>query len=275
MTANAFCRRHCRPLILAIAVLLLSSAWFLPQLVGSAAAAEIADDNADAVPVPVSVDIAGSKSATRMVLGLSWQPGFCEGSPKKAECRNLEANAAASRQFSLNGLWRLGRTYCGIADAIKATDKQHHWLDLPEPQLDAALRTELASAMPGVASGLDRHEWIKHGSCSAAKADDYYRRSLDMLAEVNRSPVGALFAKRLGAVVVEADVREAFEAAFGAGAGDRVKMRCRKDGERQVITGISIGLGGTDDEALTARIAAAGPTDFGCAAGVVDLVGLQ
>ena len=59
-------------------------------------------------------------------------------------------------------------------------------------------------------------------------------------------------------------------------------MRCAKDGNRQVITGLTIGLGAVDDAGqdaagpdLATLIAAAGKTSFGCAAGIVDEPGLQ
>jgi ribonuclease T2 len=214
-------------------------------------------------------------SRTVMILGLSWQPGFCEGKTNLPECRNQSADDLAARQFSLTGLWRLRQTYCGVADTLKEQDKKRKWLDMPELVLGESLKVELAKAMPGMASGLERHEWVKHGTCSGDAAADYYSRSLKMLAEVNGSAVGRLFRDNLGKVLKEEDVKAAFETAFGPGAGDKVKMRCRKDGDRQVITAITIGLGKADGDDLTTLIAAAGKTKFGCAEGVVDEAGAQ
>lgn len=220
-------------------------------------------------------------SKTVMILGLSWQPGFCEGRPNIPECRGQSADDVAARQFSLTGLWRLRQTYCGVSDALKEQDKQHKWLAMPELALDDALRVELAKAMPGMVSGLERHEWVKHGTCSGSAVADYYARSLKMLAAVNRSAVGALFRDNRGKVLTEARVKAAFDEAFGPGAGgrpdagDKVKMRCRKDGGRQVITGITIGLGDRDTDDLATLIAAANRTKFGCAEGVVDEAGPQ
>jgi ribonuclease T2 len=214
-------------------------------------------------------------SKTVMILGLSWQPGFCEGRPDIPECRNQSADDPAARQLSLNGLWRMRQTYCGVPDALKDQDKQHKWLDMPALALDETLKVELAKAMPGIASGLERHEWIKHGTCSGDVAADYYARSLKMLSAVNGSAVGRLFRDNLGKTLNEADVKAAFDTAFGPGAGDKVKMRCRKDGSRQVITGITIGLGKTEGDDLATLIAVAGMTKFGCAEGVVDEAGAQ
>jgi ribonuclease T2 len=204
-------------------------------------AAEMPDRPADSSMA--AADGKQAQSKTVMILGLSWQPGFCEGRPNIPECRNQSAEDLAARQFSLNGLWRVRQTYCGVAEALKDQDKQHKWLDMPALALDETLKVELAKAMPGTVSGLERHEWIKHGTCSGDVAADYYSRSLKMLSAVNGSAVGRLFRDNLGKTLREADVKAAFETAFGAGAGDKVKMRCRKDGDRQVITGITIGLG--------------------------------
>jgi ribonuclease T2 len=212
---------------------------------------------------------------TVMILGLSWQPGFCEGRLNIPECRDQTAGDIAARQFSLNGLWRMRQTYCGVPAALKDQDKQHKWLAMPALALDETLKVELAKAMPGMASGLERHEWIKHGTCSGDVAADYYGRSLKMLSAVNGSAVGRLFWDNLGKTLRQADVKSAFEAAFGPGAGDKVKMRCRKDGGRQVITGITIGLGRLDGDDLATLIAAAGKTKFGCIEGIVDEAGAQ
>jgi ribonuclease T2 len=218
---------------------------------------------------------AAGDAATVMVLGLSWQPGFCEGRPKTPECHDQTAGRIDARQLSLTGLWRLHKTYCGVAEALKSQDKQHKWLDMPELVLADALKADLARAMPGTLSGLDRHEWVKHGTCSGDVAATYYSRSLKMLAAVNGSAVGQLFAERGGKLLKADDLRAAFDSAFGPGAGDRIKLRCRKDGSRQVITGITIGLGADGGDDLAARIASAGKTAVGCAEGVVDQAGLQ
>jgi ribonuclease T2 len=235
------------------------------SLISLAAAAEAAQDGDDNA----------GDGATIMVLGLGWQPGFCEGRPKAPECRDQKADRLDARQLSLNGLWRLHKTYCGVADALKDQDKQRKWLDMPELVLAADLKADLARAMPGSISGLDRHEWVKHGTCSGDVAATYYSRSLKMLAAVNGSAVGRLFAESGGKVLKADDLKAAFDSAFGPGAGERIKMRCRKDGNRQVITGITIGLGAAGGDDLRTLIASAGVTKVGCTEGVVDEAGLQ
>jgi ribonuclease T2 len=217
-----------------------------------------------------------STSKTKAVLGISWLPGFCEKKPKSPECVRQTSTSTDARQFTLNGLWRVRKTYCGVDAALREQDKKKDWLAMPELSLAEDVRLELAKAMPGVASGFDRHQWVKYGTCSGLVADAYYGRSLAMLAVVNGSDVRRLFEDNLGGTIREEDVKAAFDSAFGPGAGNRVKMRCSKDGDRRVITGLTIGLGEADGEGeLAALIAAAGETKFGCKEGVVDEAGLQ
>jgi ribonuclease T2 len=218
-----------------------------------------------------------SEGKTQMVLGISWHPGFCEKRAKTPECTRQTSDSVDARQFSLSGLWRIRKTYCGVESGLVDRDKKKDWLAMPELSLAQDVRLELASAMPGVASGYDRHQWVKYGTCSGLVADDYYGRALKMLAVVNGSAVQRLFLDNLGGTIREADVKAAFDEAFGAGAGDRVKMRCSKDGQRRVITGLTIGLGDVDDseDDLSRMVLAAGETKFGCAEGVVDEAGLQ
>lgn len=220
---------------------------------------------------------AKSASRTKIVLGISWMPGFCEKRPKTPECSRQTASSIDARQFSLNGLWRVRKTYCGVETGLREQDRKKDWLAMPELSLAEDVRLELARAMPGVASGYDRHQWVKYGTCSGLVADEYYGRALRMLAAINGSEVQRLFEDNLGGTIREEDVKAAFDSAFGAGAGNRVRMRCSKDGDRRVITGLTIGLGeaeGGDDD-LAALIAAAGETKFGCTEGVVDEAGLQ
>ena len=120
------------------------------------------------------------EEAAEHVLALSWQPAFCEYRPEKAECRALNDGdlPVTETQLSLHGLWPQpeGNVYCGVPAGLVALDKASQWADLPEVALDDETREALAVAMPGTASFLERHEWIKHGTChrGAGGADEYY-----------------------------------------------------------------------------------------------------
>ncbi len=213
--------------------------------------------------------------SVRNVLAISWQPAFCEGQPGRPECRSqTDARADASR-FSLHGLWPQPRSrqYCGEAAGLKG----QKWSELPAPALSNAVRGRLEAAMPGTQSGLDRHEWARHGSCYGGTADEYYGESIALLDAINASPVGALFAAKRGGEVSTEEIRAAFDQAFGKGAGERVRVSCRQDGGRRLVDELTIGLVGDigPQPDLPKLILASRPTKPGCPDGIVDPAGLQ
>lgn len=225
-----------------------------------------------AEPTPAATEPA------RYVLAVSWQPGFCETRPAREECRTQTAGRVDARQFSLHGLWPLHKNYCGVPDDLKARYRKAQWMELPPVELSPEMTARLHEAMPGTVSGLDRQQWQRSGTCSGLTAEHYFGLSLAMLDRLNASPVQALFAGRIGSAVSQNEVGRAFDEAFGA--GERVRLRCRKDGERQVITGLTIGLSGLpqageSDGAMGPLILAGGKTAVQCATGIVDAAGLQ
>ncbi|WP_242465189.1 ribonuclease T2 family protein [Rhodospirillum rubrum] len=226
-----------------------------------------------------------SAQSSTFVLALSWQPAFCEGRPTKPECASQTADRLDADHFALHGLWPQprGRAYCGVDAAAVALDKEGAWDRLPAVALSEPTRRALVRAMPGTASFLDRHEWIKHGTCAGAGAgpgaEAYYAASLALVEAINASPVRALVAGRIGGRLETADLRQAFDAAFGAGAGQRVSVSCVRDGGRSLISEIKLALAGPlgpdGTGVLAARIAAVPPVDPGCPGGIVDAVGAQ
>jgi ribonuclease T2 len=224
----------------------------------------------------------GEESASNL-LALSWQPAFCELKPGKTECRQLNAGELpiTGTQLSLHGLWPQprGNDYCGVPAGLVALDKASRWSELPEVPVDAETRELLAVAMPGTASFLDRHEWIKHGVCflDPGGADAYYDDTLRLADAINASPVAALLAAHVGAELATSDLRAAFDQAFGAGAGERVQVHCAGDQGRTLIQEVSVGLAGAigPDTPVAELILAAEPVSPGCPRGVVDPAGLQ
>jgi ribonuclease T2 len=222
---------------------------------------------------------AQAQERTQFVLAISWQPAFCETRPNKPECESQTADRADASQFALHGLWPQPRSrdYCGVDEATVRTDEDGDWNSLPAPELSADLWAELQVAMPGTQSGLERHEWIKHGTCYEGDAEEYFADSLAMLEAINDSEVAALFAGAIGQRVTQADVRAAFDATFGQGAGERVRLACVEDGNRRLISELTIGLTGEIDGpgSFADRLLDARPTDGGCDAGEIDAAGLQ
>jgi ribonuclease T2 len=217
-----------------------------------------------------------AESDAFFILAVSWQPAFCESASGKPECRSQSRDRFDASHFTLHGLWPEDQ-YCGVSARDEATDRDGRWSALPAPDLSSALRRDLETAMPGTLSQLDRHEWIKHGTCFPGDAEAYFAASLALLDQLNASPVRELFAGNIGKRLTQRQIRAAFDKGFGPGTGDSVRIACDDDGNRTLVTELTLGLWGTIDTApvLATLLEAANPTRGGCEAGIVDPVGLQ
>ena len=215
---------------------------------------------------------------TRFILAASWEPAFCATNAKKAECRVQTAGGFDATHLSLHGLWPMRQNYCGVSEALKQADRSHGWDSLPAVELSAATKAALDKAMPGTQSGLERHEWLKHGTCTKLSADDYFGTAVSLIDELNASAVGALFAANVGKTLDADRIKAAFDKSFGEGASARVKMSCRGNGSARVISELTIGLSqetvspAGSGPRLGTLIQGAGSTAFGCAEGLVQAV---
>ncbi|ACB95327.1 ribonuclease T2 family protein [Beijerinckia indica] len=233
-------------------------------------------------PVVFQPDTGGGRPTQKAeyVLAISWQPAFCEGKPDKPECKTQTANRFDTDHFTLHGLWPqpLTNIFCHVSPELVSADKNGDWDKLPEPNLDETTRKSLEEVMPGMMSHLERHEWIKHGTCfNGETADTYFSRALTLANQLNTSKVRGLFASHIGSEITIQQIKDAFDDSFGDGAGDRVRVACKRDGTRNLIGELTIGLVGEIDEnaSLANLIAASSPTDPGCPRGIVDPVGFQ
>ena len=86
-----------------------------------------------------------------------------------------------------------------------------------------------------------------------------------------------LFAAGVGGEVGVDELRQAFDAAFGPGAGARVQMRCAGDGGRTLVQELRIATAGVvgPDGDVGALLLAGEPVSPGCPVGVIDPAGLQ
>lgn len=230
-------------------------------------------DGGSAPFVPPQHD--GAEESARNVLAASWQPSFCENHRDKPECQLLNGDPSlpAARQFSIHGLWP-DDIYCGVPETVQAQDAPDAWGDLPAPLVDPATEEDLATAMPGVLSGLDHHEWIKHGTCykAAGGADEYYDDTIWLMEQLNLSLVRSVFENAIGERLSAQEVRAAFDLAFGEGAGDRVALSC-DDG---MIRELQLHLEGRIEDGITTLselLLAADPVSVGCSSGRVDPAG--
>ncbi len=125
--------------------------------------------------------------------------------------------------------------------------------------------------MPGYASNLQRHEWVKHGSCYGKSAELYYQDAIRLTDTINQSEVGTLLKNNIGKRVSSTQIRQAFNKAFGEGLGKKVNMRCDKKGR---LGELWINLSGdiSSDSSLSSLLKNAVNASNNCESGLVDPV---
>ena len=213
--------------------------------------------------------VSKSASGPETVLALTWQAAFCQMRRNKPECREQTSRRFDANHFSLHGLWPQPRSkvFCGVS----SHQSKRSWSRIPPLDLSAKTRRELEQRMPGMASNLQRHEWLKHGTCYGKPADAYFRDALALLQQVNQSAVQRLFADHIGERITAAEIRAAADQSFGRGSGARIVVNCRSG----MITELQIQLRGPIDSdsriGTLMRNAATAPVR--CSAGRVDAVG--
>jgi len=211
------------------------------------------------------------------VLSATWQPSFCATRHGKTtpECRSLAPDRRDATQFSLHGLWpddlddlAIFPCYCGPDTPPQSCKRTIESAKKPI-ELAGDVLANLRVAMPGVQSNLHLHEWAKHGSCyeddktgddAGSDPNEYFSEAMEVLAQLNQSHVRALFNTRLGDNLTREDIERSFDEAFGAGAGERVLVKCGRAGREDIILELRINLKGdfaTDD--LRTLILAAPP----------------
>ncbi|MFK7902949.1 MAG: ribonuclease [Nitratireductor sp.] len=218
---------------------------------------------------------------TDYVLSFNWQPAFCETNSRKRECKTQTKERYDATNFALHGLWPQpgNNVYCDVEEDQIKLDKQGQWRELRVEQINEYVWRDLKEVMPGTQSSLHKHEWVKHGTCYSKSIDDYYAHSVWLMQRLNASRLQDLFEARIGAQITGTQIRTLFEESFGKGSGDRLRISCRKDPDtnRQMITGLTLGLSGkiNGEKSLSEMIMAAAITNPGCDKGYVDPVGLQ
>lgn len=218
---------------------------------------------------------------TEYVLAFSWQPAFCETASRKRECKTQTKERYDAKHFTLHGLWPQpgSNIYCRVNNAQVKTDKQGKWNNLDVPRVSSQLWEKLKRVMPGTMSSLHKHEWVKHGTCYGDSIEEYYATSVWLMERLNASKLQILFQDNIGLELSGKEIRSAFEESFGIGAGDRLRISCKKDQNsgRQLITELTLGLSGdiTSNSKLPILIADSPKTKPGCPDGIVDPVGLQ
>ena len=210
-----------------------------------------------------------SNKPKNSLLALSWQNAFCQTHKNKRECQRARG-AYTDTRFSLHGLWPQPREnlYCDVSKKDKEFDKRGGWNKLQKLDLTPATRKELLRIMPASASNLQKHEWIKHGTCSGMSAQKYYAHAIELTKQVNQSKVGQFFTQNIGKTVTLQQVRFKMNESFGKESGKKLELRCRNG----LITEIWIHLG-NEGESLQTLLKGGKDVNSRCKQGKIDRVG--
>jgi len=208
------------------------------------------------------------------LLALSWHNAFCETHRYKKECKrpvfprsNTQYN---EKNFVLHGLWPQPKSniYCNVDNKLLSLDKHKQWHKLPDLDLEESVQKELTSVMPGLASNLHKHQWVKHGTCYGTDANRYFSDALALVKQVNDSKVGKFFRQNIGKRVTLQQVRTLFNRSFGAGTGTRVELKCKNG----LISELWLHLSG--ESADLATLLTQGKSTRGrCQGGLIDKAG--
>jgi ribonuclease T2 len=210
------------------------------------------------------------------ILALSWHNAYCETHRNKRECQRslfaLGKGKYREKHFVLHGLWPQprSRTYCNVERELVQLDKHGQWQYLPCLVMDTEVERRLEKVMPGYASGLHKHEWIKHGSCYGTDTAEYFEDAVRLTEQLNNSKVGNFFTAQIGKHVTLKQVRSIFDRTFGRGTGKKVELRCR----RGMITELWLHLGSGSDD-LGVLLKRGKKTRSKCRGGIVDSAGYQ
>ena len=180
--------------------------------------------------------------ARDFALSVSWQPAFCELKPGKLECQTETASRFDATHFTLHGLWPQDNEWCGVSKRDKQLDNAKDWQRLPPVTLSPTTTEKLHQRMPGVASYLDRHEWIRHGSCSNANPDTYFTAAMDLLDAVNASKLQGVMSSNIGKSVQFDTLVNAVVEDFGEPARSGVQFLCSTIGKYQALVEIRFAL---------------------------------
>lgn len=221
----------------------------------------------------IAVLLAACEPETKVdhyVLALSWEPAFCEHNAGKPECGALDEGDFAATNLTLHGLWPNAVDgdhpfYCGVSANDRRADEAGDWCALPAPGADQATQAAITEAMPGSRSCLDRHEWIKHGTCTGLDGDAYFDTALHLLREVEATQLANLLRANIGREVSRRDLLQAWERDFGPGTADALEITCRNDGQRAYLLELRLALrpDGLDEPLSGSMLFLEGPPPHG------------
>jgi ribonuclease T2 len=198
---------------------------------------------------------------TNNVLVVSWLPGYCRTHNGRPQCASSILSGDAGTHFSFDSLWprpESDLTWCNVRNRRLESNTA-----FPALQLSPALASRQARSMPSVRAAEDRREWNEHGTCYGPDAETWLTDGLNLLDQLNASSVRDAINAAVTRKVPNQEIRDAFDAAFGEGAGERVEVRCPGGVFVELRINIDGDIGATPS--LGELMLAAPPRRAGCA----------
>ncbi|MBN9561868.1 MAG: hypothetical protein J0H14_14250 [Alphaproteobacteria bacterium] len=121
------------------------------------------------------------------LMSFTIAPSFCALSARyadKQECRAATDAGYRAMPLTVHGLWP-------NRERVSVNLQPQYCAGPPLGRLSPALREKLAHWMPGVADGLDRYEWRRHGACSGLTPEAYFSAAI-RLAEQADGTIGVV-----------------------------------------------------------------------------------
>jgi ribonuclease T2 len=175
-------------------------------------------------------------------LVLTWAPSLCAAEPTNAGCKSGHVGAQGST-WILHGLWPqpAEKQYCGVPKEIAERAGDLHGHHMPSVDMADDVRDTLQS-MVSDASIMAPHEWYAHGTCSGVAPDTFFGDAT-ALTEQARKVLDPMFTEAEGGRIQLSAVRDTFDAEYGAGAGERVRLSCRNvTGQGSVVYELHLSL---------------------------------
>ena len=175
-------------------------------------------------------------------LVLTWGPSLCAAEPTNTGCASGHVQTQGST-WLLHGLWPqpAENQYCGVPKEIARRASDLKGSHMPSVDLSDNVRTTLQASMSDAPS-LAPHEWYAHGTCSGVSPDVFFSDAA-ALADQAREVLDPMFTEAEGGRIALSAVRDAFDAEYGAGAGERLRLSCRNvTGEGSVAYEMHVSL---------------------------------
>lgn len=191
--------------------------------------------------------------AGEWMLAISWQPAWCE--VPGDECQRALPECMrpyhGGEALTLHGLWPQWGGYCDVPDSVIKNFCGNGRCAIARPDMSAETEKFLASIMPSSASRLDRHEWLKHGTCSAMTPDAYFRKAGDLVEAFRATHLGRLLADRVGQTVSRQEICDTFAKDVGKEGIGALEVSSKRHADKFYLTEIQIGLKAETGTALS------------------------